>query len=102
MKPVLLSDSHLLAEHREIIRLFKLGKDYWARDYNPDARTMDRTRMLLMLRISKRLSLSLQQPRYMSEPVDAANLVNAMSLDIFGKHITIDTADLSDDDKASI
>ncbi|MBT6188998.1 MAG: xylulokinase [Tateyamaria sp.] len=32
MKPILLSDSHLLAEHREIIRLFKLGKDYWARD----------------------------------------------------------------------
>lgn len=165
MKPILLSDSHLLAEHREIIRLFKLGKDYWARDpkkrstipadfklgkghvnffydkldwvadrylalyaeciergfnvtdmsdaldnlpaesvgnYNPDARTMDRTRMLLMLRISKRLSLSLQQPRYMSEPVDAANLVNAMSLDIFGKHITLDTADLSDEDKASV
>ena len=55
-----------------------------------------------MLRISKRLSLSLQQPRYESVSVPASNLVSAMSLDIFGKHITFDNADLSDEDKASI
>lgn len=165
MKPILLSDSHLLAEHREIVRLAKLGKDYWLRDpkkrsaipaafklgkghvnffydkldwisdrytalndecntrgfnvtpmheafndlpsesvgnYNPDARTLDRTRMLLMLRIAKRLNMSLQQPRYESEPIPASNLVSAMSLDIFGKHLTFDSSGLSDEDKATI
>lgn len=165
MKPHILSDQHLVAEHREIVRLAKLGKDYWARDtkkrskipqqfvlgkghvnyfydkldfvqaryealyaectergfdvtymgdafdnlpaesvgnYDPTEQEVDRTKLLLFLRIMKRLKMSTQTPRYMRENVDAYRFVGAMSLDIFGKVITLEDADLSDEDKASV
>lgn len=165
MKPHILTDQHLLAEHREIVRLAKLGKDYWARDakkrskipqqfvlgkghvnyfydkldfvqaryealyaectergfdvtymgdafddlpaesvgnYSPTEQEVDRTKLMLFLRITKRLKQSTQTPRYMKEPIDALRMVGAMSLDIFGKVITFEEADLSDEDKQSI
>lgn len=165
MKPVLLTDQHLLAEHREIVRLAKLSKDYWARDpkrrsaipsqfilgkghvtffydkmdlvadryaallqectdrgfdvtdmsdafdnlapesvgkYVASDRDINRAQILLFLRLMKRLGKSMQTPRYMGEPVDFTRFVGAMSLSIFGKVITLENAELSDEDKQSI